>query len=97
MKSQPFSKVRTRYHALQPNGHWFDRKTLDFFCSVMPDSCYPMPGTEDVYFISAEKKITEERGHTRFANKVRAATSKPLVIFANTKPTKQRCPICATS
>ena len=35
-----FSTVRANYASNQPDGHWFDRSTMDFFKTMLPDYAY---------------------------------------------------------
>jgi hypothetical protein len=54
MKILSMQRVRDLYAELNPNGHWFDKRTLEFFASQLPATAELIG--ECAYFVSSEKK-----------------------------------------
>ena len=54
-----FDDVRDFYHRNQPDGHWFDQKTLKFFGSRLPKVAYET--NAGLLFISSELDFNHER------------------------------------
>lgn len=52
METIRFTEVRQRYAEGQPDGHWFDRDTLRFFKSVLPEVAYR--SDNGTFFITRE-------------------------------------------
>lgn len=63
MKSVPFSEVRRYYANHQPEGHWFDRGSMDFFKTKLPLNAYELR-TGGIYFVTRE---TNPSGEKRFS------------------------------
>jgi hypothetical protein len=55
----PFDRVRARYHASNPDGHWFDKETLRFFGSKLPATAFDTPA--GILFISSELDFDRAR------------------------------------
>jgi hypothetical protein len=55
----PFQNVREFYAQMQPNGYWFDAKTIKFFGSRLPKVAYATDA--GLLFISSELDYDHER------------------------------------
>lgn len=62
MKQIPFSAVRNLYDQHQPHGHWFDKATIRFFRTELPQYAFEAAGAR--YFVTAE---TNPSGMRKFS------------------------------
>jgi len=65
LRVESMANIERIYHNKKPNGHWFDKNTLSFFGSKLPEYAYALnsnlnatydkPSDNWYYFISSEK------------------------------------------
>jgi len=58
----PMEDIKREYLRLRPNGNWFSQGIMVFFKSRLAHRGYQFK--DNVYFISSEKLLDNERGHT---------------------------------
>jgi hypothetical protein len=69
MKTIPMSEVKEFYARNQPNGHWFDRRSMKFFNTRLPRVAYE--GNAGILFVTSE---TDPSGKTAYSVRKQAAT-----------------------
>jgi hypothetical protein len=63
MKTIPFHEVREFYQRNRPEGHWFDKGSMAFFGTKLPESAYEL-SCGGIYFVTRE---TNPSGESRYS------------------------------
>ena len=56
------SDIKNKYKEINPEGHWFDKSTMEFFKSKLPE--YGFLHKERLFFISSESAPESIRKYT---------------------------------
>jgi hypothetical protein len=63
VKTIRMGDIKSAYRARNPDGHWFDKDTMDFFRSQLPQNGF-MCSDGTIFFGSSEKPPTGPRMHS---------------------------------
>ena len=62
MKTLSLVELKQSYKNVRPQGHWFDKETMNFFKSKIHDEIFKVGNK--IFFISSEKRFDDKRKYT---------------------------------